>query len=114
VAIPEEVTPDAVVRGDMLRLRPGDQIVVDGPLLDGSRVEADESLLTGESDPVVTNVGDDLRSGSLCVAGGGHQLARAVGAHSYAGRLTAEARRTTTDQTRCSGGSDSSCAWSSC
>ncbi len=112
-----EVAPDAVVRGDVLRVRPGDQIVVDGPLLDGllldgsqldrsqrdgfdgGRVEADESLLTGESDPVVKNPGDDLRSGSLCVAGGGFQLARDVGAHSYAGRLTAEARRITTDKT---------------
>src|SRR4051794_13681196 len=94
-----EVTPDAVVCGDVLLVRPGDQIVVDGPLLDGGRVEADESLLTGESDPVVKNPGEDLRSGSLCVAGGGYQLARDVGAHSYAGRLTAEARRTTTDRT---------------
>jgi cation-transporting P-type ATPase E len=94
-----EVAPDAVVRGDVLRVRPGDQIVVDGPLLVGSRVEADESLLTGESDPVVKELGDDLRSGSLCVAGGGHQLARDVGAASYAGRLTAEARRATTDKT---------------
>ena len=93
-----EVAPDAVVRGDVLRVRPGDQIVVDGPLLDG-RVEADESLLTGESDPVVKDPGDELRSGSLCVAGGGHQLARDVGAASYAGRLTAEARRVTTDTT---------------
>ena len=77
-----EVAPDAVVRGDLLRLRPGDQIVVDGPLLDGDRVEADESLLTGESHAVVKNPGDELRSGSLCVAGGGHQLARDVGVHS--------------------------------
>jgi len=94
-----EVTPDAVVRGDTLRVRPGDQIVVDGPLLDGGRVEADESLLTGESDPVVKMPGDDLRSGSLCVAGGGDQVARDVGVHSYAGRLTTEARKVTTDQT---------------
>jgi cation-transporting P-type ATPase E len=94
-----EVAPDAVVRGDVLRVRPGDQIVVDGPLLDGGRVEADESLLTGESDPVVKEPGDELRSGSLCVAGEGHQLARDVGAASYAGRLTAEARRATTDTT---------------
>src|SRR4051812_38151506 len=79
-----ELAPDAVVRGDVLVLRPGGQIVVDGPLLDG-RVEADESLLTGESEPVVKDVGDDLRSGSLCVSGSGHQLARDVGAHSYAG-----------------------------
>ena len=94
-----EVAPEAVVRGDVLRVRPGDQVVVDGPLLDGGRVEADESLLTGESDPVVREPGDDLRSGSSCVAGGGLQLARDVGAASYAGRLTAEARRATTDKT---------------
>ena len=79
-------------------MRPGDQIVVDGPLLDGV-VEADESLLTGESWAVVKRPGDELRSGSLCVAGEGHMQARDVGAASYAGRLTAEARRTTTDVT---------------
>ncbi len=94
-----EIAPELVVRGDVLRVRPGDQIVVDGPVLEGSRVEADESLLTGESDPVVKDPGDDLRSGSLCVAGGGYQLARDVGAASYAGRLTAEARVNTTDTT---------------
>lgn len=93
------LAPELVVRGDVLRVRPGDQIVVDGPVLDGGHVEADESLLTGESDPVVRDPGDDLRSGSLCVAGGGHQLARDVGAASYAGRLTAEARSNTTDAT---------------
>ena len=93
-----EITPDVVVRGDVLQVRAGDQIVVDGPLLDGE-VEADESLLTGESEPVVKHVDDDLRSGSLCVAGGGRQLARDVGAASYAGRLTAQARRASTDTT---------------
>src|SRR3712207_5664897 len=64
-----EVGPEQVVRGDTLRVRPGDQIVVDGPLLDSpeadDRIEADESLLTGESDPVVKEPGDELRSGSL-------------------------------------------------
>ena len=94
-----EIAPDLVVRGDVLRVRPGDQIVVDGPLLDGDRVEVDESLLTGESEPVIRRPGDDLRSGSLCIAGGGHQFARDVGAASYAGRLTADARRVTTDKT---------------
>ena len=102
-----ELAPEAVVRGDVLRVRPGDQIVVDGPLLDGpegsqhegSQLEADESLLTGESDAVLKQPGDELRSGSLCVAGGGQQLARDVGAASYAGRLTAQARRASTDKT---------------
>ncbi|MDT7551818.1 MAG: cation-transporting P-type ATPase, partial [Pseudonocardiales bacterium] len=93
-----ELAPEQVVRGDVLRISAGAQIVVDGPLLDG-QVEADESLLTGESDPVTKEPGDDLRSGTLCVSGGGLQLARDVGAASYAGRLTAQARRDTTDST---------------
>jgi cation-transporting ATPase E len=93
------LAPAEVVRGDVLRVRAGDQIVVDGPLLPGGWIEADESLLTGESEPVVKEPGDDLRSGSLCVAGEGYQEAREVGAASYAGRLTAEARRVTTDKT---------------
>jgi cation-transporting P-type ATPase E len=93
-----EVGPEAVVRGDVLRVRAGDQVVVDGPLLDGG-VETDESLLTGESDPVAKAPGDDLRSGSLCAAGEGRMLARDVGAASHAGRLTAEARRASTDRT---------------
>jgi cation-transporting ATPase E len=94
-----EVMPDEVVSGDLLRIRPGDQIVVDGPVLDGDRIEVDESLLTGESEPVVHRPGDDLRSGSLCIGGGGHQVARDVGVDSYAGQLTVAARRATTDRT---------------
>jgi cation-transporting P-type ATPase E len=93
------LAPAEVVRGDVLRVRAGDQIVVDGPLLPGGWIEADESLLTGESEPVVKEPGDELRSGTLCVAGEGYQEAREVGAASYAGRLTAEARRVTTDKT---------------
>jgi cation-transporting ATPase E len=93
-----EVFPEEVVRGDVVHVRPGDQIVVDGPVLNG-RVEVDESLLTGESDPLVKPPGEDLLSGSHCVGGGGHQLARDVGAASYANRLTADARRIRTDTT---------------
>jgi cation-transporting P-type ATPase E len=64
-----EVLPDQVVSGDVLHVRPGDQIVVDGPVLDGGRIEADESLLTGESEPQLKKRGDDLMSGSFCVGG---------------------------------------------
>ena len=93
-----EVPPEDVVHGDTVRVRPGDQVVVDGPVTDG-RVEVDESLLTGEADPVVKPAGEHLLSGSFCVGGGGLQLARDVGAGSYANRLTAEARQLTTDKT---------------
>jgi cation-transporting ATPase E len=94
-----QVAPEEVVRGDVLSVRPGEQIVVDGPVLDGGRVEVDESLLTGESDPLVKRPGEDLLSGSFCVGGEGHQLARDVGAASYASRLTADARQASTDTT---------------
>ncbi|MGY1686517.1 HAD-IC family P-type ATPase [Geodermatophilus sp. SYSU D00867] len=93
-----EVPPEEVVLGDVLRLRPGGQVVVDGPVLAG-RLEVDESLLTGESEALPKEPGDDLLSGSFVVGGEGAQLAREVGAASYAGRLTAEARRVSTDRT---------------
>jgi cation-transporting ATPase E len=93
-----ELVPEELVRGDVVRVRPGDQLVVDGPVLVGS-VEVDESLLTGESEAQVRQPGDDLLSGSQVVGGGGLQLARDVGAASYASRLTAEARNATTDTT---------------
>jgi cation-transporting P-type ATPase E len=93
-----DVPPEAVVRGDVIRLRPGDQVVVDGPVVDGT-VEVDESLLTGEQDPQRRSPGEDLLSGSHCVGGGGLLLARDVGAASYANRLTADARRDSTDTT---------------
>ncbi|WP_091410217.1 HAD-IC family P-type ATPase [Friedmanniella luteola] len=93
-----EVLPEEVVRGDVVRIRPGDQLVVDGPLLDGA-VEVDESLLTGESDAQLRGPGEDLLSGSHSVGGSGRQLARDVGAASYAARLTAEARQASTDTT---------------
>ena len=93
-----EVSPEDVVRGDVLRLAPGAQVVVDGPVLTG-RLEVDESLLTGESEALLREPGGDLLSGSFVVGGEGTQVARDVGASSYAGRLTAEARRVSTDRT---------------
>jgi cation-transporting P-type ATPase E len=94
-----ELTPEQLVRGDVVHVRAGDQVVVDGPVLGAGRLELDESLLTGESDAVVKRAGDDLLSGSYCAAGKGYQLARDVGPDSYANRLTAEARVSTVDKT---------------
>ncbi len=88
------VPPSEVVVGDLVRLRSGGQIVVDGPLVDG-RLEADESLLTGESDPIAKAVGDPLLSGSSCSGGEGLQRAEGVGVDSHAGRLTIAAREDT-------------------
>ncbi len=93
-----ELVPEELVRGDVVRVRPGDEIVVDGPVLTGA-VEVDESLLTGTSEPQLRAPGEDLLSGSRSVGGAGLQLARDVGAASRAGQQSAEAGRGTTDTT---------------
>ena len=88
-----EVATAEIVEDDVIGLRPGDQIAVDGPVLDADALEVDESLLTGESEPVVKAVGDGVLSGSFVVAGNGWMKAESVGAASYAARLGEEARR---------------------
>jgi cation-transporting ATPase E len=89
----EEVIPAVeVVEGDLLRLRPGDQVVADGRVA-AEAAEIDESLLTGESDSVRRGPGDAIRSGSFCVAGECYYRAEHVGTEAYAVRLAADARR---------------------
>jgi cation-transporting ATPase E len=87
-----EVDPAEIVLGDALRINPGDQIVVDGRLLTDKRVDVDESLLTGESDHVPKEHGDQLLSGSYCVSGSGVYAAEKIGSDSFAYQLTAGAR----------------------
>lgn len=84
---------DEVVLDDRLVLRVGDQIVADGRVLDSAELEVDESLLTGEADPIPKQQGDPLLSGSFVVAGSGEMQATRVGADSYAHRLASDARR---------------------
>jgi cation-transporting ATPase E len=87
-----EIDPSLVVLGDVLRLEPGDQVVVDGPMVGEGRMEVDESLLTGESDLVTKHPGDELMSGSFCMTGGGYYEAAQVGLDSFANKLTAKAK----------------------
>jgi cation-transporting ATPase E len=86
------VDPSEIVLGDVLRVAPGDQIVVDGQIVGGGRIEVDESLLTGESDLVPKRMGDVVYSGSFCVTGSAFYEAQKVGAESMAHQWTAEAR----------------------
>jgi cation-transporting ATPase E len=84
--------PEKIVRGDVLRLGAGDQVFADGTVLAGSAMEMDESLLTGESDPVPKSPGDTVSSGSYCVSGSGWYQADRVGAANTAAVMTAGAR----------------------
>jgi cation-transporting ATPase E len=87
-----EIPVEEVVLGDILTLQTGDQIVADGVLRVADGLEVDESLLTGEADPVSKQPGDEVLSGSIVVAGSGTTQVHNVGADSFASRLTADAR----------------------
>ena len=85
------VAKDAVVLDDVIVVSTGDQLVVDGLVLSSDGLEIDESLLTGEADPVDKSAGDEAMSGSFVVAGSGLYQATRVGRDSFAGRLTEQA-----------------------
>ena len=87
-----EVQPEQVVEGDVLIIRPGDQILVDGPVLISQGIGVDESLLTGEADIALKREGDPLVSGSFCVAGTGAYEAKNVGSNTVATEITTRAR----------------------
>jgi cation-transporting P-type ATPase E len=89
------LVPTAVVLDDVIELGPGDQIVVDGDILEESNLEVDESLLTGEADPIAKGAGAHVMSGSFVVAGSGAYRATKVGREAYAAKLAEEASRFT-------------------
>jgi cation-transporting ATPase E len=90
-----EVQVHELVLDDVVELRAGAQVVADGEVLMSDRLEIDESLLTGESDPIMKEVGAPVLSGSTVVAGTGFVRVTSVGAENYAARLAEEARRFT-------------------
>ncbi|MFJ9560065.1 HAD-IC family P-type ATPase [Streptomyces fuscichromogenes] len=90
-----EVATSEIVLDDLIEIGPGDKIVVDGVCAEADGLEIDESLLTGEADPVVKRPGDQVMSGSFVVAGGGAFAAAKVGREAYAAQLAEEASRFT-------------------
>lgn len=88
-----EVPVAEVVLDDVLVLRAGDQIPADAVVVTEARLQVDESMLTGESDPVDKAPGDEVLSGSVVVAGEGTAKVTRVGADSFANRLSSEAKK---------------------
>jgi cation-transporting ATPase E len=88
-----QIAPADVVEDDILVLRAGDQVPADGVVRDGRGLQLDESMLTGEADPVDKHAGAEVLSGSVVVAGQGDAQVTRVGAESYANRFAGEAKR---------------------
>ena len=86
-----EIEPERIVLDDIVLVAAGDQLPVDGEVVEAVGFEADESLLTGESEPVLPGIGDRVMSGSFVAAGSARYRATAVGEHAYAARLAKEA-----------------------
>jgi cation-transporting ATPase E len=72
----EEVELGALVLGDILDLRAGDHVPVDARVIVTTGLEIDESLITGESEPIAKRPGDEVLSGSIVVTGSGERRAR--------------------------------------
>jgi cation-transporting P-type ATPase E len=89
---PRVASVSEVVTGDLVRVKAGDQVVADGRLLEAEGLGIDASILTGESEAVPVEAGDEVRSGSFAVEGGGAYVVDAVGPDSYAERVADEAR----------------------
>ena len=89
------LAPGEVVLDDVIEIGPGDQIVVDGEVLEENNLEVDESLLTGEADSIAKDAGDNVMSGSFVVAGSGAYRATKVGREAYAAKLADEASKFT-------------------
>lgn len=87
----QEITIEEIVLDDVLLLSSGGQICADAILLEGE-CEVNESLITGESDPVYKKPGDLVLSGSFVVSGSCRARTEHVGADNYANQITNSAK----------------------
>lgn len=88
-----QISVDSLVLEDVVTLKAGNQICADGVVMRADGLEVDESLLTGESEPVAKNTGNEVLSGSFVTAGEGYVCITRVGNDSYAAKLATEAKR---------------------
>lgn len=79
-----EVPMEQLVEGDVVVLKRGDQVPADAVVLTSDSLELDESLLTGENDPIAKRPGDMVLSASSVLGGTGRVLLSHVGANSRA------------------------------
>lgn len=82
----EEISLDQIVVGELLRVRPGDKVPVDGIVVEG-RSTIDESMVTGESMPVTKSVGDSVIAGTINQSGSFVMRADKIGRDTMLARI---------------------------
>jgi len=87
------LVPEAIVLDDIIKIQRGDQVVVDGSVVYTNHLEIDESLLTGESNPIHKKDKEEMLSGSFCLSGNGFYKAEKIGNDSYAAQITEQAKK---------------------
>lgn len=87
----QEIDTKELVMEDIVIISAGEQVPSDMEVIDG-KVEANEALLTGESDLIEKEIGDTLLSGSFIVSGQAYARVIHVGAENYAVKITQEAK----------------------
>ena len=87
----QTIAVSEIVLDDVMHLSNGQQICADAIVCDGE-VEVNESLITGESDPVVKRAGDELLSGSFIVSGSCYAQVEHIGSENYANRIANDAK----------------------
>ncbi|MDR3502642.1 MAG: HAD-IC family P-type ATPase [Legionella sp.] len=91
--VEKSIEQSEVVIDDIILLERGDSVVVDGVVIESTKLEIDESLLTGESTPINKTIDDELMSGSHCLSGRGVYKALKVGDDCHAQEITKLAKK---------------------
>ena len=93
----KEILPSEIVLDDVLFLKQGESLIVDALAIKTDACEVDESVITGESDPILKKQGDKLMSGSIIVCGNVYAKVISINKNTYANNLIKEATRMTDD-----------------
>lgn len=88
-----------IVIDDIIKLSPGDQLLVDGVLIYAEYLELDEAVMTGESSSVKKRSGDEVHSGTFVVAGNGYFKVTGIGKNTLAYKMIADAKKSSNKDT---------------